>query len=270
MVEVFEQDIKTADRQSSKGNQLKWENGGIWYKADYTGYEGLAEYMVSQLLKKSTLAADEFVEYEIETMKYKSVVYAGAKSRNFLNDGWQLITLERLFQNFFGESLFKSVYTIKDYENRMKFLVGQVERMTGLNGFGQYLNKLFTIDAFFLNEDRHMHNIAVLMNEKGNFAYCPIFDNGASLLADTTMDYPLAGDVHEQMGQAKAKTICSDFEEQLDISERLYGINLKFYFAHKDVDLLLERVEVYSKEEKERVREIIYEQMRKYGYLFKR
>lgn len=39
MVEVFEQDIKTNDRQSSKGNQLKWNNSGIWYKADYTGYE---------------------------------------------------------------------------------------------------------------------------------------------------------------------------------------------------------------------------------------
>ena len=42
MVELFEQDIMTNDRQSSKGNQLKWENNGIWYKADYTGYEGLA------------------------------------------------------------------------------------------------------------------------------------------------------------------------------------------------------------------------------------
>ena len=35
MVEVFEQDIRTNDRQSSKGNQLKWNNNGIWYKADY-------------------------------------------------------------------------------------------------------------------------------------------------------------------------------------------------------------------------------------------
>ena len=269
MVELFEQDIKTADRQSSKGNQLKWENSGIWYKADYTGYEGLAEYMVSQLLKKSTLSNDEFVEYEIETMKYKSAVYTGAKSKDFLDGGWQLITLERLFQNFFGESLFKSVYAIKDYDNRMTFLVGQVERITGLREFGVYLNKLLTIDAFFLNEDRHMHNIAVLMNGKGEFAYCPIFDNGASLLADTTMDYPLTGDVYEQMGQVSAKTICTDFEEQLDISERLYGSNLKFYFSHKDVDLLLEQASEYSKEEKERVREIIYEQMRKYGYLFR-
>ena len=35
MVELFEQDERKIDRQSSKGNQLKWENNGIWYKADY-------------------------------------------------------------------------------------------------------------------------------------------------------------------------------------------------------------------------------------------
>ena len=57
MVELFEQHERKSERQSSKGNQLKWQNDTIWYKADYTGYEGLAEYMVSYLLKKSTLAA---------------------------------------------------------------------------------------------------------------------------------------------------------------------------------------------------------------------
>ena len=31
MIELFEQNIRTNDRQSSKGNQLKWENEGIWY-----------------------------------------------------------------------------------------------------------------------------------------------------------------------------------------------------------------------------------------------
>ena len=31
MIELFEQNIRTNDRQSSKGNQLKWENKGIWY-----------------------------------------------------------------------------------------------------------------------------------------------------------------------------------------------------------------------------------------------
>ena len=268
MVELFEQDVRRNDRQSSKGNQLKWENRGIWYKADYTGYEGLAEYMVSHLLQESTLSQEEFVLYEIEKMKYKEQVYVGVKSETFLQPGWQIITLERLFQNFFGESLYKSIFTITEHENRLQFLISQVERMTGLRDFGAYMNKLLTIDAFFLNEDRHTHNIAVLMNGKGEFAYCPIFDNGASLLADTKMDYPMNADVYTLMRQARAKTLSDDFDEQLDVSESISGENLKFHFTEKNVRELLENVTEYSLEEKRRVETIIYMQMKKYSYLF--
>lgn len=181
---------------------------------------------------------------------------------------WQIITLERLFHNFFGESLYKSMYRIPDHEERLRFLVQQVERMTGLQNFGVYMNKLLTIDAFFLNEDRHMHNIAVLMNGKGDYAYCPIFDNGAGLLADTTMDYPLTGDIYTLMEKVQAKTICNAFDEQLDISESLYKMNLKFRFTKKDVTELLENAEGYSDEIRKRVETIIFAQMRKYPYLF--
>lgn len=268
VVELFEQDVRKNDRQSSKGNQLKWENHGIWYKADYTGYEGLAEYMISHLLQKSTLLQEEYVLYDLEQMKYKSNTYIGVKSENFLREGWQLITLERLFNSFFGESLYKSIYKIGDYEKRLRFLVTQFERITGLKNFGVYLNKLFTVDALFLNEDRHTHNLAVLMNENGKFAYCPIFDNGAGLLADTTMDYSLQEDVYDLMKEVRAKTICSDFDEQLDLSEQLYGVNLRFSFTKKDVKMLLENVTEYSAQEKERVETIIFSQMKKYEYLF--
>lgn len=268
MVELFEQNIKKNDRQSSKGNQLKWENEGLWYKADYTGYEGLAEYIISHLLQKSTLKKEEFVLYDLEEIKYKTKVYTGVKSNSFLEGGWQLITLERLFDNFFGKSLYKSIYAICDHEKRLQFLVGQVERITGLKQFGMYLNKLLTIDAVFLNEDRHTHNIAVLMNEKGEFAYCPIFDNGAGLLSDITMDYPLKEDLYELMQESKAKTICEDYVEQLDISEELYGGNIKFSFTEKDVEELLKPVTEYSEEIRERVKSILLYQMRKYKYLF--
>lgn len=268
MVELFEQNIRKNDRQSSKGNQLKWEDNGIWYKADYTGYEGLAEYMISHLLQKSTLSEDEYVLYDLEEIKYKDQIYKGAKSTSFLKEGWQLITLERLFKNFFGESLYISIYHIAEHEERFRFLVNQVERMTGLKNFGVYLNKLFTIDAFFLNEDRHTHNIAVLMNEKGEFAYCPIFDNGAGLLSDTLMDYPLKGDVYELMRESKSKTICDNYDEQLDISEELCGVNVKFSFTEKDVRELLQNVTEYSEEEKRRVEAIVCAQIRKYTYLF--
>ena len=268
MIELFEQNIRTNDRQSSKGNQLKWENEGIWYKADYTGYEGLTEYMISKLLKKSTLTENEFVDYDLETIKYGAVIYNGVKSKNFLSEDWQIITLERLFKNFFGESLYKTLYRIPEYEERLHFLVQQVERMTGLRDFGVYMNKVLTIDAFFLNEDRHTHNIAVLMNGKGDYAYCPIFDNGAGLLADTTMDYPLSGDVYTLMKNVQSKTICGEFDEQLDISEVLYKTNLKFQFTKKDVNELLKNAEAYPEEIRNRVETIIFTQMRKYTYLF--
>ena len=268
MIELFEQNIRTNDRQSSKGNQLKWENEGIWYKADYTGYEGLAEYMISHLLKKSTLTENEFVCYNLEKIKYGTVIYNGVKSKNFLSEDWQIITLERLFKNFFGESLYKSLYRIPEHKERLQFLVQQVERITGLRNFGIYMNKLLTIDAFFLNEDRHTHNIAVLMNGKGDYAYCPIFDNGAGLLSDTTMEYPLSGDVYALMDNVQAKTICGEFDEQLDISETLYKTNLKFQFTKKDVTELLADAEDYSDEIRNRVEMIIFAQMRKYTYLF--
>ena len=172
-----------------------------------------------------------------------------------------------MFHNFFGESLYKSMYRIPDHEERLRFLVQQVERMTGLQNFGVYMNKLLTIDAFFLNEDRHMHNIAVLMNGKGDYAYCPIFDNGGGLLSDTILDYPLGEDPFDLIKEVQAKTVSSDFDEQLDVSEHLYGCNLKFFFTKRDVDQLLEQAKGYSDEVRERVQTILHRQIDKYAYL---
>jgi len=106
------------------------------------------------------------------------------------------------------------------------------------------------------------------MNGKGDYAYCPIFDNGAGLLADITMDYPLTGDIYTLMEKVQPKTICNAFDEQLDISESLYKMNLKFRFTKKDVTELLENAEGYSDEIRKRVETIIFAQMRKYPYLF--
>ena len=268
MVDLFEDNVKLFNRHSSKGNQLKWEKDGVWYKADYTGYEGLAEYMISQLLKKSTLKKDEFVIYEPEQIKYKRKIFNGAKSDNFLNDDWQLVTLQRLYKTRYNRSFIEDVWHIPETTDRLKFVVEQVEQITKLENFGIYMCKLLTIDAFFLNEDRHMHNIAVLMNGEGKNRLCPFFDQGAGLLSDTALDYPLGDDAVAMMGEVNAKTICSGFEEALEAAEQLYGYNLKFSFTKKDVEELINNVGIYSDEEKARVKTIIFQQMRRYEYLF--
>lgn len=121
----------------------------------------MAEYTVSSLLRYSDLKPEEYVSYETEEIKYGQQIYRGCKSQSFLKKGWQLITLERLYQTEFGESLYKNIYQIQDHKMRLHFLVEQSERMTGLKHFGRYMGKLLAIDAIFLNEDRHMHNISL-------------------------------------------------------------------------------------------------------------
>ena len=268
MIELFEQNERMQDRQSSKGNQLKWENAGIWYKADYTGYEGLAEYMISHLLIKSTLKPEEFVRYDLEEIKYKRQVYQGVKSRTFLSEDWQIITLERLFQKMYGNSLNQMLWKMDDAEQRLRFLEEQVERMTGLRGFGLYLNKLLTIDAIFLNEDRHTHNIAVLMNGAGMFKYCPIFDNGLSLLSDLN-DYPLTDDLYTCIERVQAKPFDSDHVEQVTAAEQLYGRQLTFRISHEELRSELNLLsEAYSPDILQRAERVLLEQKRKHSWLF--
>ena len=39
MVEMFSQELEDEGRQSSKGNQLKWKKGNIWYNLPIIGGE---------------------------------------------------------------------------------------------------------------------------------------------------------------------------------------------------------------------------------------
>lgn len=149
MIELFEQDIKTNDRQSSKGNQLKWKNNNIWYKSDFTGYEGLVEYIVSHLLKYSNLKEEEYILYNLIEIKYKDNKFNGVHSIDFLKPGYKIITLERLFQAYYGRSLHNAIWLIRNPEERLKFIVDNVIKITGLKDFGKYMNKILTIDMFF-------------------------------------------------------------------------------------------------------------------------
>lgn len=131
MIELFHNDNVMENRKSSKGNQLKWRGDNVWYKADYAGYEGLAEYMVSHLLQYSTIEKDSFILYDTEEILYENKKCFGCRSVNFLPEGWQLITLERLFQSVYGQSLHDSVYAITDLADRMRFLVDHIVQITG-------------------------------------------------------------------------------------------------------------------------------------------
>ena len=269
MVQLSKKNIQFTNTPSSKGNQLKFTDGHIWYKTDYTGYEGLSEYVVSELLTYSNLEPLEFVRYRTETIVYGESTLLGCKSPDFLPHSSQLITLERLYKKETGESLYQTIWKIPDREKRAATLVNYIQNITGIDNFGLYLAKLLTIDTLFLNEDRHFHNIAVLMDSTEKYSLCPIFDNGAALFSDTKLDYPVGSDLTSYYKRAQAKTFSPDFDEQLDIIEELFGRPLQFHFTKDDVRDILSAEPYYPDELKQRVGEILFHQMNRYSYLLK-
>ena len=54
-IEMHVEPTRISDSHTSKGNQLKWEQDGCWYKADAFGYESLAEVVCSNILVHSNL-----------------------------------------------------------------------------------------------------------------------------------------------------------------------------------------------------------------------
>lgn len=252
---------------TSKGDQPKWHIGDDWYKADHMGYEALSEVIVSWMLEHSTI--DDFVAYAPVMIQSSDKEYIGCQSKNFRQEGEMLLPLEKLHRAYHGIGLAKRLAEISEVEERIRYTVSFVEGTTGLTDFGVYLSTLLELDAFILNEDRHTNNIAVIRNEKdGSFRFCPIFDNGLSLLSDLN-DYSLDKDLYECIGAVQAKPFSADFSEQTEAASQLYGSCLKLGFTKEQVRQKLQELrDYYDDEIVSRVERTILEQMRRYGYLF--
>ena len=74
----------------------------------------------------------------------------------------------------------------------------------------------------------------------------------------------------QQLEHVEAKPFSADFDEQLEAAEALYGIQLQFHFSLKEVQRELEQIaEGYPEGVRERVNQLLRQQIRKYAYLIK-
>lgn len=252
---------------TSKGDQPKWQLDGKWYKADHMGYEALAEVLISRLLKWSNVP--DFAEYAPILIQYQGKETPGCASKNFRRKNEMLVPFERLHRAYKGQGLAAFLGGISEPQERIRYTVDFIEQTTGLTGVGEYLTFLLELDSFFLNEDRHTNNLAVIRNEKSKeFRLCPVFDNGLALLSDLN-DYPLDEDVYDCIRRVRAKPFDSDFEAQVEDAEALYGMQLKFSFTQKAVAKELEFAkELYGEGIHRRVERVLLEQMRKWQVYF--
>lgn len=256
-------------RSNSKGNQSKYLEDGYWFKEDFLGYEALSEYVVSSLLRKSTVT--DYVEYSIRFADSKRRRVVECRSKNFLLEGEKEITLPKLFQIYLGIDLYLEIENpMLSTEDCFKYIVDNMESITGLKDIGKYITGIIELDAFFLNEDRHLSNISVLYNERYNqFRLAPIYDFGGSLFSDTSISYDLDLSVVDCLSKIKAKPVSPDFVEQVDACRSLWGSQVKFYFTKSGIDkVLYEAAKFYNDSVIDRVNKTLYLQMDKHSDMF--
>ena len=248
---------------SSKGNQEKWydKETDSWYKLDQFGYESLAETVISELLEESNIESDTpftFVRYGMARLNVHGRERTGCVSRNFLKDGEAIITLNRLLSLYLGYPLKEKLLKLSSDKKRIEYLANTTADITGLKEFPEYLTLIFEIDSLFLNDDRHLNNIAVI-EKSGKYSYCPIFDNGAGLLSNVQYA-PLDIDPQGLIKSAVARPLCTTFTRQMNAARALTGPVLKIskfdrgeiaekvkplleYYSKRDAGLISQRVE---------------------------
>ena len=238
-IEAITIDVTTEDRRatatSSKGNQTKWCKDGMWVKADFMGYEGIAECL-SSVIAHNTNIGDfaPIVDYFACDGTAEEQVYTGCYSKNFLNAGESCVTTQRLMTFKYGKTLVRHLEKMST-KDRVKTVVDFMLDETAISNFGEWLTCLMEFDALILNEDRHLHNVAVIRKSDGTYRLMPLFDNGAAFCSDTTKDYPLSMPIQACVRKVKAKPFNTNFNTQISACRELYGEQLRVDLAEQDI-----------------------------------
>ena len=192
---------------SSKGDQSKWLVKEKWIKQNTRGYEDIAEYVASLILKASTLNPSQYVLYEPCKIQFDhGQVRKGCYSLDFRGREQQEISLERLFEKHFESTGDILEDTKLSTAEKIVQIVEKVQLFTGLN-IMLPLTRMLAFDALILNEDRHTNNLLFLYNYKlDKWKLAPMFDHGLSLLSDVK-DYPLGVDIEYFKTKSEGKAV---------------------------------------------------------------
>jgi hypothetical protein len=204
---------------SSKGDQSKWRMKERWVKQNSRGYEDVAEYVASLILRASILEPSRYVLYEPCQIQFENgQITNGCYSVDFRGPEQQEVSLERLFEKHFESTSDILGNTKLSTKEKMEKIVEKVKLFTQLDIMIP-LTRILAFDAFILNEDRHTNNLLFLYNYKlDTWELAPLFDHGLSLLSDIK-DYPLGIDLEILKRKVKAKPFNTSFKKQLALYE---------------------------------------------------
>lgn len=222
-MEVFE--VPSSERlilsATTKGNQPKWFYNNLYLKADFLGYEGLAEAFSSTVESLVVNRNFQYVDYNMcKIREFQEDVgvfidYPGCYSENMLLNDESIIPLSRILEKVYGEIEAKKLMETHG-ESTLNKVVSTVEFVTGIKEcvFRSYLSNILKLDAIILNEDRHYANISLAKSSSGTYRLLPVFDNGLSLLSDTHQ-YRHNLPIRTLIRMVKAKPFNVSFKKQI-------------------------------------------------------
>lgn len=209
---------------SSIGTQKKFYEKGYWYKQNNIGYEGTAECLASKVLSCSNIT--DYVSYE----KCKINGCDGCRSANFLSAGESYISLQRLYDTYYGGQLSERIRILEVLKDRIEYTVEFVNRAIGLD-IKEQLGKILTFDMLILNTDRHFNNIGIIADVPKNvYRNAPVFDNGNSLLSNMG-EYPFDIDLKVNIEKVIGQPFAANLERQA--MELGFGLKVNYLELQK-------------------------------------
>lgn len=228
----------------TKGTQEKYRKDNYYYKINKAGNEGYVEYLVSTVLRHSTLKADMYVLYEYCTINGA----IGCRSKNFLEKDEQFLTISTLHERVTGKTnLSDELMLFRTAGERLNYILKIVEDI-GISAdlYREYMKIMLQLDWLIMNTDRHVHNYGVIYNNAtGEFRTAPIFDNGLSLNTNrnsSNVPCTISGSYEDQIvafGYPITPAFKIDYKalsKDLNRIEELYG-------NQRELDILREQLE---------------------------
>lgn len=205
IINVSKED-RTEFASGSKGMQVKWKLDDIFIKLDCSGFEAVAEIVACWMIGRIKNLKFDYVRYYPCIIVEDGIKLGkGCYSKIFLDD-CEEVTIGKILND-----------NLKSFSIHYDDLRDLILDETDLD-IKDYLDTILCIDALTRNEDRHFHNISLLLDTKYRFA--PIFDNGAAFMSDT-ISFPFTVDFDTCYYQIQAKPFSIDFNAQIKNVNRL-------------------------------------------------
>lgn len=165
--------LRSVSLGHSGGDLRKWIcsiDGSVYYikASSENGYESEVEVLVSQI---GTLLGLPVLEYSLDTLHIDGKFFRVCVSRDYTESAVESFNLVELIPHIAEFTGFEKYKKCLD-SVRAKDKVYQ-------------FSCIFLIDYICNNPDRHLRNIEILIDNKGDEIFSQIFDNGAGLFSTT-------------------------------------------------------------------------------------